>query len=68
MSDDRQRINELFVLWSGSDLQTKDGLLNLITGGRPFCIGDRARAEAMREIWSELPKDQQDLFFKGAFK
>ena len=66
MSDDRQRINHLFVLWAGSNLQTKDGLLNLITGGRPFNIGDRARAEAMRDIWRELPRQEQDLFFKAA--
>ena len=65
MSDDRQRINELFTIWAGSNLQTRDGLLNLITGGRPFCIGDRARAEAMRDIWSELPRQEQDLFFKA---
>lgn len=65
MSNDRQRINQLFVLWAGSNLQTQDGFLNMVTGGRPLAVGDRAKVESMRAIWRELPKDQQDLFFKG---
>ena len=65
MSDDRQRINELFILWAGSNLQTQDGFLNMVTGGRPLAVGDRAKVEVMRSIWRELPTQQQDLFFKG---
>ncbi|NCD26026.1 MAG: hypothetical protein EOL86_10625 [Deltaproteobacteria bacterium] len=65
MSSNRQRINELFILWAGSNLQTQDGFLNMVTGGRPLAVGDRARVESMRAIWRELPKQQQDLFFKG---
>lgn len=62
---DPQRINQLFILWAGSNLQTRDGFLNVITGGRPIAVGDRARVEVMRAIWRELPQDQQDRFFKG---
>lgn len=65
MSSNRQRINELFILWAGSNLQTQDGFLNMVTGGRPLAVGDRARVEVMRSLWRELPKQQQDLFFKG---
>jgi hypothetical protein len=62
---DPQRINQLFILWAGSNLQTQDGFLNVITGGRPIAVGDRARVEVMRAIWRELPPDEQDRFFKG---
>jgi len=62
---DPQRINQLFILWAGSNLQTQDGFLNIITGGRPLAVGDRAKVEVMRTIWRKLPKDEQDRFFKG---
>lgn len=62
---DPQRINQLFVLWAGSNLQTQDGFLNMVTGGRPIAVGDRARVEFMRAIWRELPQQEQDLFFKA---
>ena len=62
---DPQRINDLFILWAGSNLQTQDGFLNMVTGGRPIAVGDRAKVEAMRDIWRELPRQEQDLFFKA---
>jgi hypothetical protein len=65
---DPQRINRLFMLWTGSNLQTQDGFLNMITGGRPIAVGDRAKVEVMRAIWRELPKEQQDQFFKGVVR
>lgn len=65
---DPQRINRLFMLWAGSNLQTQDGFLNMITGGRPIAVGDRSKVEVMRAIWRELPKEQQDQFFKGVVR
>lgn len=65
---DPQRINRLFMLWTGSNLQTQDGFLNMITGGRPIAVGDRSKVEVMRAIWRELPKEQQDQFFKGVVR